>query len=136
MTIHYQKNLKEFARQLRNNSTKAEIKLWQHLKGKQLMGYDFHRQKPIDCFIADFYCYRLKLAIEVDGLTHDWEKIIQKDKIKAEQLKDLGLNILRFTDVEVMKNIDSVIQAIKNYIAEFENTPPTPLDRGELNVKP
>lgn len=68
--IPYNPKLKELARQLRNNSTRSEIILWQHLKGKQMMGYDFHRQKPIDNFILDFFCYELMLGIELDGYTH------------------------------------------------------------------
>jgi very-short-patch-repair endonuclease len=71
--IYYKPQLKEISRKLRNNSTKAEIKLWSHLKGKQLMGYDFHRQKPIDNYIVDFFCSRLNLAIEIDGYTHGFE---------------------------------------------------------------
>jgi very-short-patch-repair endonuclease len=55
MKINYNPELKELAKTLRNNSTKAEIKLWTYLKGKQLMGHDFHRQKPIDNYIADFF---------------------------------------------------------------------------------
>jgi very-short-patch-repair endonuclease len=54
-TLPYNPNLKEKARRLRNNSTKAEIRLWIYLKGRQMMGYDFHRQKPIDNFIVDFF---------------------------------------------------------------------------------
>jgi very-short-patch-repair endonuclease len=55
MKLKYNPELKELARTLRNNSTKAEIRLWNYLKGKQLIGYDFHRQKPIDSYIADFF---------------------------------------------------------------------------------
>ncbi|TFG35719.1 MAG: DUF559 domain-containing protein, partial [Nitrospirales bacterium] len=68
--IFYNSKLKDLTKQLRNNSTKAEIKLWNYLKGKQLMGYDFHRQKPIDNYVVDFFCNKLMLAIEVDGYTH------------------------------------------------------------------
>lgn len=56
---------------LRKNSTFSEVLLWQHLKGKQLLGYDCHRQKRIDQFIVDFYCPRLKLVIEIDGSSHN-----------------------------------------------------------------
>ena len=79
MKIHYKKHLKVFAKELRNNSTKSEIKLWKYLKGKQMMGYDFHRQKPIDEYIADFFCHKLKLVIELDRFTHRFEEVAQKD---------------------------------------------------------
>ncbi len=80
--IPYNPKLKEFARQLRNNSTKSEIYLWKHLKGKQMMGYDFHRQKPLDNFIVDFFCHELMLAIEIDGYTHIHEEVQDKDEKK------------------------------------------------------
>jgi very-short-patch-repair endonuclease len=62
--IPYNHKLKQLARNLRNNSTLAEVLLWRELKGKQVRGYDFHRQKPIDKYIVDFYCPDLLLAIE------------------------------------------------------------------------
>ena len=63
--IPYKPYLKLLARKLRNNSTKSEMKLWLCLKGRQMCGYDFHRQKPLLNFIADFYCHELKLVIEL-----------------------------------------------------------------------
>ena len=80
--IPYNPRLKEFARQLRNNSTKSEIYLWKYLSGKQMMGYDFHRQKPIDNYILDFFCYELMLGIELDGLSHQFEDVTSNDADK------------------------------------------------------
>lgn len=68
--IWYHPNLKEQARDLRNNSTEAESILWKRLKGKQIKGYDFHRQKPLLYYIVDFYCHELNLIIELDGKIH------------------------------------------------------------------
>jgi very-short-patch-repair endonuclease len=84
------------------------------------MGYDFHRQKPIENFIVDFFCNKLCLGIELDGVTHGFEEVIQKDKLKEKQLNKLGINVLRFTDSDVMENIEGVLSAIQNYIEEFE----------------
>ncbi|MBR0569562.1 DUF559 domain-containing protein [Microvirga sp. STS03] len=70
--ISYKPYLKELAKQLRQNSTLSEVLLWNELKNKQILGYDFDRQKPIDSFIVDFYCKELSLAIEVDGDSHDY----------------------------------------------------------------
>ncbi|MDI6760366.1 MAG: DUF559 domain-containing protein, partial [Candidatus Brocadiaceae bacterium] len=81
MKITYNPKLKELARNLRNNSTKSEIKLWGYLKGRQMMGYDFHRQKPIEDFIVDFFCNKSKLVIELDGYTHGFENVVEKDKL-------------------------------------------------------
>ena len=118
--IPYNPNLKEFARQLRNNSTKAEVILWQKLKNKQMYGYDFHRQKPIDNYIIDFFCYELMLAIEVDGYSHQLEEVYDKDIIKTQKLNQLGISLLRFTDNEVLKDTFNVLLAIENFIADFE----------------
>ena len=81
--IPYNPKLKEFAKDLRNNSTQAEIKLWMHLRNKQINGFDFHRQKPIDEYILDFFCYELMLGIEVDGYTH-LSADVQKKDLKKE----------------------------------------------------
>ena len=120
MKINYHPKLKELARKLRNKSTKSEIKLWQYLKSKKMMGYDFHRQKPIDNFILDFFCNKLKLAIELDGYTHTFEEIAEKDAVKQEKLKELGITVLRFCDEDVMKNTDGVLQVIRCFIANYE----------------
>lgn len=118
--IPYNPKLKEYARVLRNNSTKSEIKLWKVLKNKNIKGYDFHRQKPLLNFIADFYCYELKLVIELDGFTHEFEKIKNKDKYKQAKLEEFGLTVLRFTDEEIFSEFDLVINSIEKYILEFE----------------
>ena len=77
--IPYNPALKELARQLRNNLTHSEIKLWKAIRGKVMYGYDFHRQKPIDNFIVDFFCHELMLAIELDGYSHQLEETYIKD---------------------------------------------------------
>ena len=94
--ILYHPKLKELARHLRNNATKSEIKLWFYLKNKKMMGFDFHRQKPLGKFIVDFFCVELMLAIELDGLSHHFEDVIEKDKLKSDFLKGIGVTLLRF----------------------------------------
>jgi len=118
--IHYNPKLKELARNLRNNSTKSEIKLWGALKRKQLLGYDFHRQKPIDHFIVDFFCNELMLAIELDGYTHDFEEVFEKDRNKIQRLSELGISVLRFRDEDIMNNIDDVLGSIQYFVEELE----------------
>ena len=134
--IFYNSKLNNFAKQLRNNSSKAEIIFWNYLKGKQLMGYDFHRQKPIDNYVVDFFCNKLMLAIEVDGYTHTFEKTIDKDTVKAKRLEKLGITVLRFSDDDVLTNIEGVLQSLRNFILRSgkqltAHTPQSPLDRGE-----
>ena len=120
MKINYHPKLKELARKLRNKSTKSEIKLWQYLKSNKMMGYDFHRQKPIGNFILDFFCNKLNLAIELDGYTHTFEEIAEKDAVKQDKLKEFGITVLRFCDEDVMKNTDGVLQAIRCFIEDYE----------------
>ena len=122
--IPYNPKLKEFARQLRNNSTETEIYLWLKLKGKQMYGYDFHRQKPIDNYIVDFFCNKLMLAIEVDGYSHEFLEVYNKDIIKEKRLNDLGIEVLRFSDEEVLKDMENVLRAIEFFVLEFEKTHP------------
>lgn len=119
--INYHPKLKELARKLRSKGTKSEIKLWQYLKGKKMMGYDFHRQKPIDSFIVDFFCNKLKLAVELDGYTHTFEEIAKKDTLKQERLNELGITVLRFCDEDVIKNIEGVLGVIRKFIRNFED---------------
>ena len=122
--IPYNPKLKELARQLRNNSTKAEIILWQKLKRKQLHGYDFHRQKPIDNYILDFFCHELMLGIEVDGYSHQLVEVFKKDKIKESLMLELGISLLRFSDEQVLKDMDHVLRAIEDHIRNHEKTHP------------
>ena len=123
--IPYNPKLKEFARKLRNDSTRTEIFLWLKLKGKQMYGYDFHRQKPIDNYILDFFCYELMLGIEVDGYSHQFLEVFNKDGVKEKRMNELGITVLRFSDEQVLKEMENVIRAIEFYIYENEkNTQP------------
>lgn len=118
--IPYNPKLKDLARKLRNDSTKSEIKLWMELKGKQVYGYDFQRQKPLLNYIVDFYCNELELVIELDGYSHQFEEVVIKDENKEAELKKYGLTILRFDDDEIMKDMNNVLRTIEQYIIEFE----------------
>lgn len=118
--IPYNPKLKELARHLRNNSTKSEIWLWKRLKGRQRLGYDFHRQKPIDDFILDFFCHELMLGIELDGVSHMFDEVQERDRLKTERMKQLGITVLRFHDDEVFDDIDAVVRVIDGWI---ENRP-------------
>jgi len=116
----YNPKLKELARQLRNNSTKAEVRLWQKIKRKQYYGYDFHRQKPIDNYILDFFCHELMLGIEIDGYSHQIVEVYKKDVIKEGKIKSFGISLLWFTDNQVFNDIENVLRAIEAFILEFE----------------
>ena len=130
--IPYNPKLKELARNLRNNSTLSEIVLWKELKGKQMSGYDFHRQKPIDNYILDFFCHELMLGIELDGYTHQLEEVYTKDKIKESRLLELEIRILRFDDSEVMNDMKNVLRTIEIFIENYEKHTPNPSQEGSL----
>jgi len=114
--IPYNPKLKEYARKLRNNSTYTEVQLWNYLKGKQIRGYDFDRQRPIDNFIVDFYCKDLMLAIEVDGESHYGNR--EKDQKREKRLNELGVTVLRFDDMEIVYELDKVLRKIEEWIDE------------------
>ena len=115
--IPYNPKLKLLARRLRSKSTKAEILLWQYLKGKQMEGYDFHRQRPINSYIVDFFCSELMLAIEIDGISHDQK--MEADRIRQKRLESFGVKILRFLDDDVKENLEGVVMRIKEWIEEY-----------------
>lgn len=114
--IPYNPKLKVLAKKLRENMTFGEVLLWNELKQKRMLGYDFDRQKPIDNFIVDFYCKDLQLAIEVDGASHEINGAFEKDKIRQERLENLGVNFLRFDDEDVKRQMGSVVKAIEGWI--------------------
>ena len=83
-----------------------------------MRGYDFHRQKPIDNYIVDFFCPRLRLIIEIDGQSHAFKG--KKDEKRKNRLELLGFYILRFDDLDVKKNMEGVLAAIEKWIEEYE----------------
>jgi very-short-patch-repair endonuclease len=123
--IIYTPKLTQYARQLRNHPTQSERILWRYLKGDQL-GYDFHRQKPIGFYIADFFCFQLKLVIELDGITHHDLHVQKKDARKTAHIEKMGVTVMRFKDEEVFDDVGQVIEKIKAFIKEVEakDTPP------------
>jgi very-short-patch-repair endonuclease len=114
--VKYDPKLKATARLLRKHSTLAEILLWNQLKGKRILGYDFHRQKPIHDYIVDFFCPQLMLAVEIDGASHVDKD--EEDKERQEDLESLGIRFLRFQDDLVKKDLGIVVDIIKQWILE------------------
>jgi very-short-patch-repair endonuclease len=109
--IFNQKDKKSTRRFLRKEMPKGEILLWQKLKNNQ-MGYKFRRQQGIDRYVVDFYCPKLKLAMEVDGRTHDYHDQIIYDRERQKHIEALGINVKRFYSEEIFENIDSVMEQI------------------------
>ena len=107
----------EFAKELRENMTEAEKKLWSRLHNKQL-GHRFKPQHPISGFVADFYCHKAKLVIEVDGKIHLGREEKQYDENREAVLKKFGIKVIRFTNDEVLNGIENVIGEIKKHLQE------------------
>jgi len=109
----------EQAKILRNNMTKAEKLLWERLNRKQLRGFKFRRQHPIADFITDFYCHAKKLVIELDGEIHNTSEQKEYDQERTNQLEEFGIKVIRFSNEEILNDIDKVFEIIKRYLVNL-----------------
>ena len=114
--IPYNPSLMPLAKHLRQNMTYGEVLLWNELKQKKMMGFDFDRQRPMLNYIVDFYCKDLMLAIEIDGESHDDQ--IEADEKRQKELENVGVNFLRFDEQFVRNDIGNVLYNIQNWIEE------------------
>jgi very-short-patch-repair endonuclease len=128
--LPYNPKLKELAKQLRKNSTLSEVLLWGKIKGK-IFGVEFHRQIPIDEYIVDFFCHEIRLAIEIDGSSHDQK--YEYDLIRNERLTCLGVTIIHFNDIDVKRDMNNVVRAIESKVVELSNIP-LPPSKGDLTT--
>ena len=108
----YNKYLKLPSRDLRNSMTDAEQLLWQRLRRKQILGLQYYRQKPILNFIVDFYCPAANLIIECDGGQHYTEDGRSADQIRDQALSELGLVVVRYSNRQILTEIDGVVEQI------------------------
>jgi len=100
------------AKQLRRVMTRAETLLWRHLKADRLAGLAFRRQTPMVHYIADFVAHSCKLIVELDGESHDFEERIRHDEVRDAWFVSRGYRVLRFTNDDVMKNLEGVVLTI------------------------
>ena len=114
--LSYNRDLRLYSRELRNNMTDAERRLWTKLRRKQLKGCQFYRQKIIGNCIVDFYCPTAGLVIEVDGSQHYSAEMLEADKQRDKFLMENGLTVIRFSDLEVLKNLDGVVERILEFL--------------------
>jgi len=113
----YNRKLKPLARQLRNNSTPGEIKLWSEvLRARGFYGYQFNRQYIIGHYIVDFVCRKLKLVVELDGRSHQFKT--EQDALRDQYLHDLGYRVVRIAESEVMHDLNNVIRTLESYLPE------------------
>lgn len=111
--------------------TDAEQVLWSRLRGKQLHGVQFYRQKPIGPFIVDFYAHAAMLVIEVDGSQHFEPEHARKDAERDRCLSEEGVLVMRFNNLQVLQETDTVVEQIYRMIEERQIPSDSPLQRGE-----
>lgn len=123
----YKPTLKPFSRSLRINMTDAEQMLWSRLRRKQILGVQFYRQKPLIGYIVDFYSAAAKLVIELDGSQHSEPDHQAADIQRDQDIKALGLMVLRFDNLQVLKELDAVMSVIFNVVeSQMQNQIPLP----------
>ena len=114
---HYNKGLKNLARSLRKYGTHGEAVLWSEvLRAKKFYGLQFNRQFPIENYIVDFVCRKLKIIIEIDGASHQYKT--EEDKIRDERLKWFGYEVIRVDEGDVLNDLYNVIKTIEYYLPE------------------
>ena len=111
--LKYPKSNIRVARMLRKQMTDPERLLWSRIRQNQL-GVHFRRQAPIDAYIVDFLCVSAQLAIELDGGQHYTQEGKTKDRIRDDKLRKMGLTVLRFDNIEVLKSVDTVVSQISD----------------------
>jgi very-short-patch-repair endonuclease len=115
--LPYNPRLKQLGRNLRNEGQISEALLWKCLKNKQT-GYIFLRQRPILNYIADFYCYKLRLVIEIDGASHFSAEAQERDAERDRQMQAIGLTVIRVKDSDVRRNPEGVARSIMEMVLE------------------
>jgi len=104
------------AQELRKQMTEAEKKLWKRLRNRKFEGLKFRRQHPINRFVVDFYCHEKLLVVELDGGIHNEISVKERDEGREGELKNFGLKIVRFTNLEVLNDMSIVLQKLKDSI--------------------
>ena len=122
MTKIFNRSSMKYRRQvLRRNMPKEEIALWSRIRRKQVGGYKFRRQYSVGIYILDFYCPVLKLAIEIDGKSHDSSDIKSYDQERQKEIEGLGIAFLRFNNDEINNSLNEVIGKINQKIKSRKN---------------
>jgi len=106
----------EFSKVLRKAQTDAEDTIWQNLRNRNILGFKFRRQHPLNKYIADFYCHEAKLIIEIDGGIHNQVDVLEHDKNRTYELAELGIHVLRFTNEEVNGSLEIILNTIRDYL--------------------
>jgi len=128
--LQYDPRLKGTARSLRSNPTDSEQRLWTRLRRKRILGVQFYRQKPIGRYVVDFYAPAVGVVVEVDGGQHFEPGHAERDRQRTGYLQTQGLEVLRFSNHEVLAELDAVVQAIFAVVEARRNPPQSPFFKG------
>ena len=129
-------SLVDRAKAMRKTALPAEVLLWNKIRSKQISGFKFRRQQPLDNFIVDFFCAQARLVIELDGESHQGEQKQKADIKRQNYLEDQGFKVLRFTNEDVYKNLNGVLEEILMQCQNISSTPPlAPPARGGVKFK-
>jgi len=112
---------KAYAKELRKAANLSEVLLWRQLKNRQFCDLKFTRQQTIGNYIVDFFCHEKKVAIEIDGISHDAKG--GYDKARDEYMRRQGIKVIRINDIDVKNNLDGVLQWIKGNVGNAQNSP-------------
>ena len=137
--LYNNKRQEAFRRELRARSTPAETILWQFIRAKRFMYFKFRRQYGVGKYILDFFCLKLRLAIEVDGDSHFNDKAIITDRIRETFLKKLDIRVVRFTNQEIYFDFENVMNRLRQSIIDRLpkiDTSPNPSYARRGTVKP
>lgn len=121
---------RHFARALRSQLTDCERLLWRRLRNRGLAGFKFRRQHPWPPYVLDFYCAELRLVIELDGGQHHDAAGLARDQLRTAHLERQGLEVLRFSNLEVLQKLEGVLTELLRWI-EGRAPHPSPLPSGE-----
>ncbi len=130
--IPYNPKLKDYAKELRKNSTLAEVLLWKNIKNR-VLEVQFHRQVPMLDYIVDFYCHELKLAIEIDGNSHDFRYF--EDLNRQNKLEEYGVKFIRFKDADVKNNMFSVFLSLEEKVKSLKTPLKSPQGDTQVHLK-
>jgi very-short-patch-repair endonuclease len=115
------------AKELRRTMTRAETLLWRYLKANRIDGLGFRRQAPFRNYVADFVCLSVKLIVELDGESHDFEEQQKSDQARDAFFESQGFHVLRFTNEHVMSNLEGVVEVIRQVASSrASGLPPSP----------
>jgi len=117
-TEQSRKRAEPTAKRLRRDSTDAEMNFWQKVRSRQVDGFRFKRQCPVDGYIVDFICPELMLVVEIDGGQHN---VSEKDKVRDEYLASKGLKTIRFWNSDVLTNVDGVLQKLSEELISLSS---------------